>query len=707
VRRLFAAGVVLVIAACASTPPTQTASPTPSGAVPSSAPTGAPSGGPTTQPTAGPTPHGPTIAPPSGAPTDAPAGEVPAGAQFGEPVSLPDSSQWSGPTVVAPDGTMLITGYRLGAKRGLVPSQNAHALVGSPETGWQDVEMGGVDIANPPGHPNVRGGGAVPRSIVLGESGYVAVGRAMFFDRNYGDATVVAAIWHSPDGLDWQFIDPRGLVGGGKVFQLRTVVAVPGGYVAAGSVADSTSDLISLQIIKSTNGVDWQALSTIDGTWSLEAGSLYLKGDELLLSGWELVCQDDASHISTFAWAPALQAWHSSDGGATWQDLDLTASGVITQPEPAPTKKSDCPSGPEQAQRFRTNGNVEGVFDGQVVVSGLLGQLATSTDLSSWQQITLPGAAAEGEQSIISQLVTSGPAGLQLTSLESWRNPLDDHAMAGGWQSAIWQIPSSGGEPVRVPAARPMLPGEGNTRLIEGPAGEIWLLQIEGTSTELPKGLTMFRRSVAGPLEPWGTCTPGPGADCSFTVAPLVALGADLTGIDLRASRVTNGDLTGADMAGALLENATIFASLDNADLTGVNAVNTSFYGTMDGANVSSADFTGARVDASFFNTQRDDSTVAAEMVVWIDPGQTLEGYDFSGQNLGGFAFHGSDGGSMRDADFSGADLRSASFSSVDLTGADFDGAKLDGSYFGSDTICPDGQPVDSSKFGAASCRIN
>ena len=605
---------------------------------------------------------------------------------------------------------MLFTGLRFGAKRFGVASYNARALIGSPGSGWQDVEMGGVNIANPPGHPNVYGGGATVLSTVLGESGYVAVGSATFWDENFSDPTAVGAIWHSADGLDWRLIDPRDLVGGTKLFQLQAVIDVPGGYIAAGSLADSGKDKVSLQILQSTNGVDWQKLSTIDGTWSLNSGSLYHWGDELLLTGVEYACQDDASHLTTFGWAPELRMWRSSDNGATWQLVDLTTSGLITQPEPMPTQKGDCPSSvTEQAERFRTSGSVVGIFDDTVLVSGGEGLVATTSDLTAWQRYTLPGADAEGSQIFVTQLWSSTQDGLQLTSLETWRDPNTDRAFDSGWQSIVWQIPAAGGEAVRLPSARPMLLDTVNgLRLIDGPGDEIWLTRIAEPSSGNAQGLTVFRRSVAGPIEPWGGCDAAPNADCKFAVlAELNAPGADLSGIDLRAARISGGDLSGANLTGALLADASINAELANAKMTGANLVDAFISSSVSGANLIGANLTGAQFNVSFFDAQRDDSTIAEGISVVIERGESLEGHDFSGQDLQGYRFNGStDGNNMRDADFSGAKLQNASFSAVDLTGADFSGAALEGINFGFQVTCPDGEPNDTTKLGGAGCRL-
>lgn len=710
-RSLTAIVCVLVVVACSSNPPTQTASPSPapSGAGPTASLPPTPDSSQCCPPTVQPT-GGPTTPPATDGPTAGPVTEVPAGVQFGEPVNLPETSSWFGRPVVSPEGVVLFTGYRDGAKRGQVASYNAHALIGNPESGWQDVSMGGVDIANPPGFPAVRGGGAIPTSVALGENGYVAVGRAQFWTSNYFDGTSVGAIWHSADGLDWQLIDPRGLVGGGKLFTLDAVAAVPGGYVAAGGLADSSSRQASIEILGSADGVEWHVLSSIDGDWSLDPGRLIVDGDDLLLIGTQYACTDNSTHVATFGFGGQFHMWRSADRGVSWQEIDLAGSGVITQAEPTPTSKSDCPAqGPELNQRFGTQGDFLGVVDGQaVLISGPGDQVATSADLTTWTHYSLPSAVPEGDHEVAAVTVTSSAGGPLVQSLQHWRNPDNDLAQGSGWQTLVWQLPPGDGEAVRLPAGRPMILEQSadSRRLFEGPGGEVWLTENVHETVGHEQGATVLRRSVAGILDPWGSCALGPGADCKFMVMEVDSPGADLHGIDLRATRIRSGDLSGANLSDALLENATIYASLDNANLSNAQAVNADFYTSLTGANISGADFTGARVDATFLDAQRDNDTIAVDVVLWIEDGQSLEGYDLAGANLAGFSFHGKEVGNMRDVDFSGADVRNASFSSVDLTGADFSGAKLDSVYFGTEVTCPDGQPAGSD-FGPDGCRLH
>lgn len=634
---------------------------------------------------------------------------MPAGIQFGEPEPLPDTSYWYGPPVTSDDGTTTIVfGSRSGRKVAGIPTSSARALVLSADTATDVAMDDGNQIDAPSGFPSIRGG-TTPLAATYGPNGFVAVGQAHFWTSNGFAATLRAAIWHSTDGRQWQRVDPRDIVGAGKQFGLSAVVGTSDGYLAAGVLSNAAEGQSEIAILASANGLDWELRGTIEATYSIEPDRLYLLGDEIVLAGTEYACTDNSTFVHNFGWGSQARLWHSADDGATWQQVDLLATGLVTQAETPPARITDCPAqGPELNDRFGTTGGPLGVANNQVVLtSGLLDRAATSADLASWSAYDLPGAvpADGGSSGASGRLVVADGADIAVLVLEH-RRDATDNAQDNGWQVLAWRLVAGTVTGVRLPAARPMILTDTNNRLFAGPMGEVWLQEEQGQSSALLNGAVSIRHSTAGPLDPWGACAAGPGADCRFSSSTLALPGANLAGIDLRGATVS-GDLTGANLAGAQFDAALVYADLAGADLTGVSAIDAGFYGSLAGANVSGADLSGARVDATFFGTQRDDATTANGLVVFIEKGQTLEGHDFAGDNLAGYSFFGSDAGTLRDADFTNTDLSSASFSFVDLSGADFSGAKLDGSYFGTGVICPDGDPPTSGEFGAASCRLH
>lgn len=629
--------------------------------------------------------------------------QVPAGVQFGPLTDLPADGLWLTDPVAGPDGTVVIAGVRAGSVVGNCPVQEAHALVGSPEAGWQEIAMGGGNIAAPTGYPNVRCAGAIPESVVHGANGYVAIGRAYFYNTDDSDSTFVGAFWHSADGLSWQFIDPRDVVGHDKPFVPAALAAVPGGYVAAGLSADTTDDVSSAVVLGSTDGINWNIVSTIAGTWSVEPIRLFVNGEELLLSGVEYACTADSRWLSKFLLArpgPHLDGaearlWRSTDGGATWEPVDLMLSGLVTQPESMPQTEGDCAGlSPDDLDRFQSQGDLLGVIDGQAVVSRYEDQVAVSSDLVTWTTYDLP--ILDGGERRCCDLLSADEGGLLLIAQQSWRD-LEGrrHEDQPGTQTQVWRL-TDVGEVVKLPLGRPVPPTLGTVGggLVRVGESEVWLM-VHGRA---------FYRSTADTYRGWGTCTLAAEADCAFVMADLTAPGADLHGIDLRATIASAGDLTGANLTDAALGWATLLVPLDGADLSGASAVNASL-GSLTGANLAAADLTRARVDVTFFDAQRSETTVLDELRLIFQSEQSLEGYDFGGLNLRGWVFRGTLNSNMRDVDFSQATLDGVLFDRVDLTGAIFGSAPLDVEFSG--VTCPDGYPSDESKSGAAVCRLN
>jgi uncharacterized protein YjbI with pentapeptide repeats len=631
--------------------------------------------------------------------------EVPAGVQFGRLTEFPSDGLWLTDPVAGPDGTVVIAGVQGGPLRGDCPTQEAYALVGNPQAGWQEVAMGGGDIAAPPGYPNVRCAGAIPENLVYGGNGFVATGRAYFYGSSDADSTMVGAFWHSADGLQWQFIDPRDVVGQDKPFVPEALAAVPGGYVAAGLTADSTDDVSSVAVLGSTDGIDWNIVSTIGGTWSVEPTRLIVNGDELLLSGVEYACTADTRWLPNIVLArpgphndgAEARLWRSTNGGATWEPVDLMLSGLVTQPEPMPQPEAGCAglSDEELRDRFQSHGDLLGVIDGKAVVSRSEDEVAVSSDLATWTRYELP--LLGGGERRCCDLLSADNGGLLLIALQSWRDlegrPHDDQP---GIQTQVWRLTNSG-EVEKLPLGQPMLPTEGTVGggLVRVGESEVWLM-VHGTA---------FYRSKADTYRPWGTCTLAAEADCAFVTADLTAPGADLHGIDLRATIASAGNLSGANLVDASLGGAMLLVPLDNANLTGANASRTIF-GSLSGANLAGADLTDARVDVTFFDALRSDTTLLDELKVNFRSGQSLEGYDFAGLNMRHWVFTGSMNSNMRDVDFSQAVLGGVLFSRVDLTGATFGSAPLDAA-FADGVTCPDGYPVDDLKTGAAACRLS
>lgn len=88
------------------------------------------------------------------------------------------------------------------------------------------------------------------QGVSAGEAGVVAVGR------DY--ATGNAAVWTSPDGLVWSRVEHDAAVfGGGEGHAMAAVVAVPGGFVAGGSDFGAAA----AAVWTSPDGVNWQRVA--------------------------------------------------------------------------------------------------------------------------------------------------------------------------------------------------------------------------------------------------------------------------------------------------------------------------------------------------------------------------------------------------------------------------------------------------------------
>jgi len=565
-----------------------------------------------------------------------------------------------------------------------------------------------------PGGYSMPSNGLRPTGIVRGAVGFVVAGAAGIWDSDlFHDVTIRSVLWFSPDGISWQRVDLRDVVG--DVNLLVTAVAANGaGFLAAGEIGGTDMGAPSRGIVlASVDGVAWHTVTELPGTYSVDVAALRADGDVVVVSGLEYVCTTDSGAMSSFSVGGQTRVWASVDRGATFAPLDLAAAGVSGSFPAGPADPAACPADLNERDTFAAGLSLVDVAGGRVVLGAPDAvTVATTGDLTTWTTAALPdGAPTTGGESAppaSERLVVDDGGALVIASMEPRRDD-SGYPLGYGTQVLAWRSADGGATWTGLDRARPLRPEQTGTPRHVGDG----LVAMTGVGAG--DGASTVLLAPAAELAAWGTCEPAPAADCSFAdLGGQQLAGVDVHGIDLAGATLTDAvldgaDLTGADLTGVALGGASLRgAALDGAQLAGVRLAGSDVTGT----SLAGADLSGARVTAQqFVDADVAGATLAGIGVEFDSPG--VEGLVLSGADLTGSTFlnYGSVV-TLHHANFDGANLTKVIFSGIDLTGATFAGTAFGSAddytltAFSDTVICPDGQPSDTTQPGPAACRL-
>jgi hypothetical protein len=465
--------------------------------------------------------------------------------------------------------------------------------------------------------------GLLPTTVATGTAGTV-VGGIGYAGDGGGSRVAVGLLWHSPDGEAWGRFDPRTVLGGRDTsVAVRAVTATATGYLAAASIAslgNGASPGSRIAVLRSTDGRSWSLVSTLDDRWPLGVEALHAWGERVVLVGFAAVCNRRLGPNDDSALARSARVWQSIDGGTTWAPVDLTGAATVLEPgEPVPDAAT-CPDpGADPIgfqQRFGTRGTFAGGVDGRLVILSRDGSATASSDeaMTSWVIAPVPGGSATAgpdggaPRPAAAILLTSDTTGWILRSLQPRRDAAGTQ-LAFGCDVRWWRSDDAGATWVPGIAGRPLKACSGGLFSFHAHAdGSVTLLLRDAPVNPNPGAA--YRTSTGGPVSAWGTCDPGPEADCAF--ATLEAPGGDAPvawpGIDLAGASVTNARFAGADLTGAHLGGAVIEGDLRGARLGGAYLGYATITGNLAGADLTDAllfrtvlggDLTGMRLDVA------------------------------------------------------------------------------------------------------------
>ncbi|MGB8859470.1 MAG: pentapeptide repeat-containing protein [Ilumatobacteraceae bacterium] len=708
-RTVIVATATLIVAAC-------------SGGGSTTTPTGAPSSPPAEVTAVAPE----TTEPAATTTTVAPLPVLPAGAQLPpdeDAVVLPPASVHA-----EHDGTVLaFAGRDNGVKQCPSGTASGDACTIEQIDPWVSVgSIGGtftdIQVDSAGSFANPAGFGVLTSLAVTGATygsgGWVAVGTASLWDSLlYYSTTRRAAIWHSADGMSWQRIDVRDIVGDTSVL-LRGVEATPTGYVAIGEIAQP--DLFDGPsrglVLTSPDGVTWTKAPELTRQWSVATRQVLVGERRIVVTGVEYVCDGGAGAMNDFSVGAQFRAWASDDNGASFQEVALAGNGAVEDPLPPPSDPAACPDMFAEDANYRSDAGFVALDGDRLLLVGTDGgTVAATDDLSTWVTTTVPDAVAtEGaDGSAVEQPVVVGlyrdDVGLVLLELQLLRHA-DGTQVPFASQVRSWRGTDDGPAWLALPLAQP-------TTLGAGSLGALRLLSDGRRAFLGTRGAeTVLRFVEAGELQPWGTCEPAADVSCRFVeIDGLEAAGANLSGVDFTGAVLTNAVLDGADLTGAVLAYAQVSTiagadwsavGLAGADLTGARLTGM----TLAGGNLSGAVLTDASVPGSVLLATLD-GVVMEGATFRFDEGGEFTTTGLAGKSLAGVSFYGNSASptSMRNTDFSGTTLKDVAFADIDLTGANFTAAIFDPGYsvtFLDGVTCPDGAPPTDGVFDRESCRL-
>jgi uncharacterized protein YjbI with pentapeptide repeats len=574
---------------------------------------------------------------------------------------------------------------------------------------WKTTTLdNGKAWRKPRGLPSGRG--ARPAGVTAGPEGFVATVNQQFWDSTLSyRAALAGQIWSSPDGHAWTRSDPRSILGERVSYVLEAPVVGPDGqYFVAATVGPLDLDGPSkIVVLRSTDGRTWHQAATLDTRWTLDGQGISATQDGLLLRGSEFACDSTSFFQADFSVAAQPRLWAGDPSGSHWKELDATAGGLLVPPNPVPSKASACPSDlAARSEHYNVPGTLYDLIPGTLVaVDGDGTHVGVSHDSLDWNVAELPGAAVEGDSLRGVRAVRPVPqpdGSLVLLSLEMRRD--DGQPLLGGYQVLAWQTKDDGVSWQMLPATRPFELRGSYQQLRSLPDGRVLLIDDDSTSTSHARALV----GTAGPLIPWDSCIPAAGADCRYvTLTGVDVAGADLSGIDLAAATVTGGDWTGVTLKGARLVDATFDTPLGGADLADADASSAHFSDQLSGVTLQDTVLSNVFVPVGLLMGAAREANLRNARVG--APAVQPVGLDLAGLDLRDVFFDaGADPlGDLTNMDFAGVKLDGASFWHIDLTGAKLGKAKFKRlTFYGPDTICPDGKPATEGVYDQTACRM-
>jgi hypothetical protein len=545
------------------------------------------------------------------------------------------------------------------------PNQGCPAVGVRLDGEWSITRVDPTESCKPAGVPDIFG---IYGLTAAADSDHVVlIGTAdRLVERTTGRYAHHGLIWSSEDGRTFRRApDPRTLLGGNDMsVRIVSVKATEQGFLATGDVAPVNGRKpAEAFVIQSGDGIDWSLLARFQADMPVGGVTVHdLGAGHLVIEGTAWPCEGTLGYYKNGAGGFVTRLWESVDAGTQWRDVDIRTIDPVIHAEVPVTKDADCPKGSQVYSKVLTHGEILGAAGGRLVAITEDGvHTATSADLKTWVFADVPGATALPEpdrdtaQEPEAMLVTADADGIVLRELQHRRTD-DGRQREGGCQVWWWRSTDAGTTWTPGPLARPLRSCQGGyDRFLPGPDG---VLLLEAYDYLDPGSQSWFRVSAAGPAEPWGTCVPGPAADCEF--------------VTLTATEAPSADWSAINLYGATLQDVRLReANLAKADLFGVI-----ISGDLSGANLRDTAMTGATLE------------------------RNLAGVDLRGAIYNGASFV----GDMRGANFTNGFALAASFKG-DLTGAKFGSTTLASAKFLPGTTCPDGKPATKAP-GAQACRL-
>jgi hypothetical protein len=703
-RALGAVALSTLVACSSSVTPTSSPTPTSAGtaaALPTGAtPTGAaatPTGQPTGTPAAG-TPVAtvpPTLGPLQ---TPGPTPEVTPGTEPSPtPEPTPEPSPTAGPPIL-PAGVQLagegLNLLQTGAFRATAIFDGLELFFGfvdgpvasvREDNKWRVRQMDN-DPYVPPGGSGKRFQAFAPRAAASNDSTVVVVGTSLWSPgkpRPAIQGVIQSLIWSTTDGTTYQRFDPAEIAGGpGHWMSLHGVAATTDGFIVVGGTGriDGTQPSEAI-VLGSADGRSWREIGRFPSRWSTSAARVFPDvGGSVVIEGVELACDgtgERESQVTSFlGGGPRL--WRGapdlgSNAPVTWEAVDLApADSALHVQMPVPATRNECPPLVNGfydigtlAKRYESSGEIVGSAGGRLVAISKLARTVLTTDLTEWTVADLPGALSAGtsispyNDVVKASLVTADVDGLVVRIVLPYRDDMG-HEHGVGCQVNWWRTSDVGASWQRGDLARPVSSCRFTLfEFHEGLDDSILVTTLDPPQLLTP-GPSRLYRTRPEPLVEWGSCTPGPSANCDFATLQDPGEGAST---NWRKISLYGATLRNANLAGANLSDAQVVGVIADGDFSGA---------TLQRARISvgrfAADFSHADLTGAFF------STVAFE------------------------------------GDFRGADLTNAQLFDVTFHG-DMTGAKVSGANFFADTtfepgtICPNGKNASSAK-GPAACGL-
>jgi hypothetical protein len=249
-------------------------------------------------------------------------------------------------------------------------------------------------------------------------------------------------------------------------------------------------------VMASPDGLTWTKKAELTSRFSVEANSVFLVGNRVVVVGSEDICATAQEVLTGFSGGNQRRLWVSDDGGTTFTEGDSSAGGIIEAPNPAPTDSSACPSDdPNRLHELYSSwARLVGVTGDKIVVWSVDGtRVAVSSDALHWTVANLPGSTPSGGMAgypaspPLAAAVTMDGSRIVLLSDEAARDakglqlPYDDRVL--GWTT------TDGRQWTPLPLAQTVVAGTSDSLTVL-PDGSVMLTRA---------GLGVLR-SVAGTL---------------------------------------------------------------------------------------------------------------------------------------------------------------------------------------------------------------